>query len=150
MTLEDVLEELIQTEIVDETDQYQQNTLETKVRRGKDERQEQQDREAFFRAMVSKGGRSTTLTDEEVDAITSFFILRLQEFEETITEPEPSDADPQIPLSHDRVRNLLLRSELLEVDPQSLPTEAVRTLCRCIGVTLRISVKNRLVSYILD
>ena len=66
VTLEDVLEELIQTEIVDETDTYLENDWKDIIPRGKREVQEMQEREAFFRAMVQKGSRRTCLNEGEV------------------------------------------------------------------------------------
>ena len=50
------MEELIQAEIMDETDIYEDNSMQNKVVRGVREVSEMEEREAFFRAMVGTKG----------------------------------------------------------------------------------------------
>ena len=62
ITMEDVLEELIQAEIVDETDQYEDNRLDKKVMRGQKEISEMEVRIAHFSAPSSVGSMRLPLT----------------------------------------------------------------------------------------
>jgi Mg2+/Co2+ transporter CorC len=81
ITMEDVLEELIQAEIMDETDIYEDNRMVNKVQRGVREISEMEEREAFFRAMVgSKGYKEKTLSEEETNAVVSFLCLHVEPF----------------------------------------------------------------------
>jgi hypothetical protein len=81
ITMEDVLEELIQAEIMDETDIYEDNSMQNKVKRGVREISEMEEREAFFRAMVgTKGYKEKTLSEEEMNAVVSFLCLHVEAF----------------------------------------------------------------------
>ena len=100
ITLEDVLEELINDEIVDESDNYKDMNQKTTTRLGKEKRELQL---AFLEMFRHKHFESSALTDGEVTAITTFLRNNVDEFS-LIGE-------------HGNIlKNLVLKAEVLDVE----------------------------------
>lgn len=122
ITMEDVLEELIQAEIIDEYDQFEDNHRAKQVTRGTKEIAEMEEREAFFRAMVgSKGYKEKILSEEETNAVVSFLCLHVEPFRAvtdlTVLDGKICDGgDGAVTLARVREMLAMCRVEELDID----------------------------------